>query len=378
MRVLTVLVVIAVFTGSGCGGSSGRGVVPPTCTKVSAMSRLLSKLSASMLTLPAQPFGVAVSGAAAFVTLGGFTADPQLGVVSLAGPLRLLRTVALPVWGASGITVTPGGRSLLIAAGSGLVIVDAKAALTGRGRIVEHVLSSGGAQGSRRWSAIEPVVTADGRFAFVSLEYEGGIAVFDLRSDRLVGLVPVPPGNVGLALAPDGRRLYATGGAGAYPITPASRGSLTIIDTHRAETDPKRSVITSVAAGCDPVRVAVSPDGRSVWVSARGSNAVLKYDAGDLAHSPRKALRAVISTGAEPVGLTFVRGGRRLIVLDSDRFALPDATANLAVVDAPRAKLLAVIPSGAFPREAALGHGQLLVTDYGAFQLQGIDTRLLP
>jgi len=54
-----------------------------------------------------------------------------------------------------------------------------------------------------------------------------------------------------------------------------------------------------VAAGCQPVRVAVSPDGRTVWVTALQSDALLGFSAAGLLGDPSRALQAVVRVGAD-------------------------------------------------------------------------------
>jgi hypothetical protein len=95
-----------------------------------------------------------------------------------------------------------------------------------------------------------------------------------------VGSIPLGQAAVGLAVSPSGRWLYATSeiaapaqhpvgirspAAGpAYPASQAASagilpgeppGTLTLIDLHRAETNPARSVVATVDADCQPVRV---------------------------------------------------------------------------------------------------------------------------
>jgi DNA-binding beta-propeller fold protein YncE len=257
-----------------------------------------------------------------------------------------------------------------VAAGSGVTIVDVRAAEAGHGRAVVDSLSSGGVDGDKRWSAIEVVTDRSGRYAFVSLEYAGRIEVFDLRRRRLVGAISLRAVNVGLALSPDGRTLYATSVASSFPLVPGSPGALDVIDVARAERDPARAVVARAPAGCDPVRAVAT--GADVWVSDRGANAAVELSAEALRSDPKHALAAVVQVGAAPVGLEPFDGGRRLLVLDSDRFDAAGAKPNLAVVDTVRRKVLGTVRAGAFPREAALAGGRLLVTDYDGALLQSV------
>jgi DNA-binding beta-propeller fold protein YncE len=237
-------------------------------------------------------------------------------------------------------------------------------------------------------SAIEVAVSPDGNYAFVSLEYAGVIAVFDLQRARatgwrrsgFVGAIPVGLVVVGLAMSPDGRTLYATRAVRRGGEVQARPGTLDVIDVARAEQHPQTAVVAHVEAGCDPVRVAATPDGNTVWVTARASDALLGFSAARLAEAPSRALERVVRVGEAPVGLALIDGGRRIVVMNSDRFGEPGVEAALGVVDGNRGKLLGTIASGDFPREAAVvsGGSELLVSNWGSRELEAVELRGLP
>ena len=133
------------------------------------------------------------------------------------------------------------------------------------------------------------------------------------------------------------------------------------------------------------VRVITSADGRVVWVTARGSNALLGFAADRLRTDPARALPAGVQVGTAPVGLALVDGGRRIMVADSNRFHAAHATSSLAVVSVPAAlagqpALLGLVPAGGFPREMALEPGgrTLLVTCFASGQVEAVDVAGLP
>jgi DNA-binding beta-propeller fold protein YncE len=239
-------------------------------------------------------------------------------------------------------------------------------------------------------------VSPDDRFAFVTLEYSAEIAVFDLNRaltrgfgpSDFVGMIPVGEATVGMAVSPDGQWLYATSEVerGAPPgHGPRAPGTLTVINLRRAEMDPAGSVVSTVVAGCGPVRVSTSADGRVVWVTARESDAVLGFSAARLRGDPARSLVARVQLGAAPVGLALVSKGTRIVIADSNRFGVPGATSSLAVVSVPAAlsgkrALLGFIGAGQFPREMVVAPGghTLLVTNYGSQQLEAVDVADLP
>ena len=242
--------------------------------------------------------------------------------------------------------------------------------------------------------AIEVAVTPDGRLAFASLEYSADIAVFDLHraltrgfgpADYL-GLIPAGLAPVGLAVSPDGRWLYSTSEVARNSTNPqASDGTLSVISVRRAAHDPARSVVATVLAGCQPVRVITSADGSVAWVTARGSNAVLGFSTALLRSRPSRALIARVAVGTAPVGLALVDGGRRIVVADSNRFQVAGATSSLAVVRVPaalagRPALAGLLRAGRFPRDMALEPGGrvLLVACFASGQVEVVHVPGLP
>ncbi len=329
------------------------------------------------------PFGVVASADGRW----GFVVLPyEVEVISLtATPHEVVQTVALPatVSAAAGAAITPDGHTLLVAAGSGAVVLDVAAAERNPSKAVLGTLASG--SGS---DAIEVSTSRDGHYAFVSREYANEIVVFDLRKARddhfsasaLVGKVAVGRTVVGSALSRDGTKLYVTSEGGG-----TAGGLLSVLDVNRLETEPSKAVTVSIAAGCDPVRVQPSPDGRTVWVTARESNTVLAFDAARLVTDPAHARVAAVRVGSAPVGLVFFRNGQRLLVTQSGRFSNSPAPGSLAVIDpvaalAGKPALLGVVRAGVFPRDTFLAQpsNMILVSNYGSKQVQTIDAGTLP
>jgi DNA-binding beta-propeller fold protein YncE len=333
------------------------------------------------------PFGVAVAadGSWGFASLRG-----ELGVFRLTAGRApvLVHTVLLPDAATAGIVLSPDGRLLLLATeATGAVVVNVAAAEAGNNSAVLGTLS---APGKQLGGAIEVAVSPDGRYAFVSLEDEDKIAVFNLkaaladgfgRSDY-VGAIPTQVAPVGLAFAPGGRWLYSTSEA---RNASSQVGTLEVINVARAESDPARSVVARVRAGCNPVRVATSANGSVVWVTARASDALLAFSAGALRADPRSALLADVAVGEAPVGLALVRDGALIVVADSNRFDVSGQQASLAVVDVHEAlsgqpALLGYLRAGAFPRDVAANPAgsTVLVANYASGQVESVNVADLP
>ena len=380
----------AAVTGCGSGSartSPQRTVAAPACsTAVAAQPRLLS-VRTVFLSTGGSPFGVvtAPSGSWAFMATLGHGIDV---LSDRALVPTVVHQVALPGDAAVGETITRDGRLVLAADKDGAVVIDAERAEQGRDdAVLGHLRAPKGGAG-----AIEVATSADRRFAFVTLEGAGAMAVFNLRAaladqfrgSSFVGDVPLGVAPVGMALSPDGRWLYVTSeiGAGAH----GRDGSLKVIDVHTAETHPGRAAVVATAvAGCGPVRVVASADGTLVWVTARESDALLAFSAAKLRSDPAHALLAKVRVGEAPVGLALVDHDTRVVVADSNRFGARGARSELTVVNtaaalAGRPAIAGSLPAGAFPREEAVTPDgrTLLVGNFQSGQLEAVDAAGLP
>ena len=154
-----------------------------------------------------------------------------------------------------------------------------------------------------------------------------------------------------------------------------------MIDAAQAIRNPKRAVIHVVPAGCNPVRLVLSPDGKIAYVAARGDHRLLAFDASKLIRDPARAALGSVPVGTAPVGVAAFADGRRVIVTSSNRFAGGESDKQpLFVIDSSKLPLtdnavLGVVQAGAFPREMRTSSDGrwLFVTNYNSRTLQLID-----
>lgn len=340
---------------------------------------------AVQVAVPGHPFSALSSadGCWVFVSL---TTDHKHGAVAVlrnqGGAFRLDHTVPLPA-PAFGESLSHDGKLLAVAEGSGASVFDVAQLENPQGHPLLGELNDG--MGSQ---AVYALVSNDGRLLFVSQELAHAISVFDLakasgsgfRGDALVGRIPMAPAPVGMAQSPDGQWLYATSetaprtaglDAACAPETKDARmhppGLLFRIDVAKAAQEPRKAVLDAVVAGCNPVRVAVAPTGGVVWVTARGSNALLEFHADDLQATSGKTGYASFAIGSSPVGVAVRPDGKQVWTALSARFgsAAAGQLGGLALVDGEPKDLLKASASG-FPREVSfLPDGRtLMVTLY--------------
>ncbi len=363
----------------------------PGCSAAVSAGRPMA--TATDLTGPVsgEPFAVAVLPGGTYAVASLWT-DSQLGV---RGALELLairphalspvRTVILPsdLAGAAGMAVTRDGQLLLVAADTATAVVSVRGLEEGARDPVEGVLTDAGV------GQIEVAVTPDDRYAFVSDEDSGGLSVFNLALARergfgapgvAVGIIRLAPGPVGIAISPNAARLYVTTLGGAGP-----QGKLWVINAGAAEHGAGESaVLGHIYAGCQPVRVVLSPDGSLAWVAALQSDALLAFQTSRVLSDPAAALRAVVHVGAEPVGLLVLNRGQLLVVGDSDRYGIPGGS-GISLVSAAdalagRPAVLGSLPAGQFPRDLSYdtGAGVLLVPNFLSDDVELLSLPTLP
>lgn len=286
----------------------------------------------------------------------------------------------VPVDGApTGLALTPDGRTLLAGAD------DRYAALSATAAERDDVPPISYLRNRFTNGAIEVLPSADGTHAFFSNERDDSVGIVAIGATAtgtpsllFTGRIATEHLPVGMALSPDGARLYVTSeiGFGRPEVCERGRhaGSVAVIDVAAATANPPAAAVLSTAtAGCEAVRIAIAPDGLTAWVTLRGENSLAAFDAAKLVSDPRHALLRKVRVGASPVGLALVRNGALAFVTNSNRF---DASATNSTVDAvDTAAILsggdAIVrsyPTGAFPRELreAPQHDVVYVTNYNS------------
>ena len=369
------------------------------------------------LDMPGSPFEPVVSadGCWLFVTFAGRNGAGAGGVAVVhrdAGKLSVVRTAPIK-GGPTGAVLTHDGKILIVADGGYVAFLDAARLVSGQGDPVLGYIGDGSQVGF-----IYANVTADDKLVFVAAERGAAVIVVNMdrvragKIDDSAVTVKFDVGNAPIAvtLSPDGRHLYTTsevalpewkwpdvcapeaaaGGRGVRRMAPPNhgQGAIIVFDVARALADPAHSAISRVAAGCGTVRLVLSPDGATAYVTARADNSLLAFDAQRLVTDPAHALLGTVDVGVAPVGIAVVDSGARVVVTSSNRFAGNAGDHQpLAIVDAAKLRAggknakIGEIPAGGFPRELRLAPDgrTLFLTNFTSMTLEMIDVaRALP
>ncbi len=156
--------------------------------------------------------------------------------------------------------------------------------------------------------------SADGTRVYVTntnYGYRGSVSVIDTARGEVITIVDV--GNkyspCGIAVTPDGKKLY---------VSDRDINGVSVIDTST------NTVTATVPAGINPLGVAITPDGRKAYVANRYSNNVSVID------TVTNNEIAAVKVGTGPCGVSFNQDGTRLYVTncESNTVSVIDTATN--------------------------------------------------
>jgi YVTN family beta-propeller protein len=289
----------------------------------------------------------------------GLFKDNAVAVVDLESD-QGVRTISVPP-GPHGLVATPDGRKVFVSSdgASTVSVID-----TATDRVLDSIEVGPTPHGL--------AISDDGRLILVSGFGVDQALVVDSRTDQVVGRVPVPqPHNS--AISPDGRWAYV----GSQKQGDTALVAIDLTTMTRAATIPLDKT---------PRALGFSPDGRSVYFTLAGSDAVQVLDV------ERGVIATQIPVGASPhlatftpdgqLGLTVAQGPGELDLIDrrdnAESAAIPvgkaphwlatspdgrtayvtnESSNDLSIVDLASRQVLATVPVGNAPRKIAVVSG---------------------
>jgi 6-phosphogluconolactonase len=218
-------------------------------------------------------------------------------------------------------------------------------------------------------NTIGAATSPDGKNVYVTTQQPAGVFQFSVGANGTLTLqssatVPATVGPGKPAVSPDGGSVYVINSGGDQALlqyTVEANGALT----------PKSP--PTVPTGPGPTQVAVSPDSRSVYVTntVSGLNTVSQYTAAADGTLSPKSPATVPTSGdalAEPIGVAVSPDGRNVYVANSE--ADPTVSGNVAQYSAGADGTLspkspATVPAGVDPYEVTVSRdgASVYVTD---------------
>jgi len=121
---------------------------------------------------------------------------------------------------------------------------------------------------------------------------DGTVSVTDVGTNTVIASVPVGIGPRGVAVSPDGKNVYVTNN-GNYSVP---GNTISVIDT------ATNKVTATVNVGEAPEAIAVAPDGSKVYVTNSVSNSVSVIDIAT------NTVTATVPVGGRPLGIAIIQG----------------------------------------------------------------------
>lgn len=187
-------------------------------------------------------------------------------------------TATLPLGtGPQGLSVSPDGRAVYVAADDGFYTVDTKTFS------VAHAIPAGA-------DPTGIAATADGRFLYVANYASGNVGVIDTEARLLTKSIQTGGKPLGIALTPDDQRAYVA--SFTYP------GKVFVIDV------PTNAVVAAIEVPGETWGIAITPDGKRVVVS--------NYDTGVISviGVDTNSVRYQFGVSYGPMGIAISRDGR--------------------------------------------------------------------
>lgn len=179
---------------------------------------------------------------------------------------------------------------------------------------------------------------------YVTNEISGDLAVVDPSAREVVARIPLGQRPRGLALSPDGDLLYIAlsgspiGGPGVdestLPPADKSKDGIAVFDVATGR------VLRIIRGISDPETVAVSADGKLLYVASEDTGQLVVIDAAS------GGRRAAVPVGGEPEGVAVSPDGRLV-------YATSEEDHTAAVIETGGHTLRARVPVGLRPRNAA-------------------------
>ncbi len=196
-------------------------------------------------------------------------------------------------------------------------------------------------------------VTPDGKLAYVTSTVTKAVSVVDLATNAVIAAIPIPAGPpVYVAFTPDGAHAYVSVFDEANPAA----NSIVVVDT------ASRSVTATIPAEKYPYAIAVSPNGRQVYVPNHDADLISVID------TATNTVTNKITVRPNPHSVAFSVDGRRAYVANH-------ASNVVTVLDTKNGAILAEIPVGRSPHSIAMSpdSSRVYVVDYDADSVAVID-----
>ena len=289
-----------------------------------------------------QPSGIAFSpdGARVYVMNTG---ENTISIIDTATN-AVTATITLggrPRQGPELLAITPDGKSLYVTLERGSVLVINTATNTVAATIPVP-------------AAAAVAISPDGSRAYVQTVLTGGVFVIDTASNTVIAHVPVPSNfSAGIAVTPDGAKVYVAGGV-RHP-------DIFVIDTN------SNTIVATISYPGGPQGIAFSPDGRKAYVANELTDAVNVIDTSTTTVEP-----GAIPVGKDPALVSLTPDGKFLYVTNFQWGDVTPKPGTVSVINTSTKKVIATIPVGSIPDAVVIAN---LNSPFARFTAEDLNTR---
>ncbi|MGB9926845.1 MAG: PKD domain-containing protein [Methanosarcina sp.] len=174
-------------------------------------------------------------------------------------------------------------------------------------------------------------LSPDGTRAYITnsnYKDRGTVSVIDTARNKVIATIDIgyKYGPCGIAVTPDGKKLF---------VADRDINGVSVIDT------ATNTVTATISVGIGPLGVAASPDGKKVYVANRYSNDISVID------TDTNTVISTVKVGLGPCGVAVNQAGTKIYVANCESNAV-------SVIDATTNTVAATIPVGKWPMGIAL------------------------
>lgn len=190
----------------------------------------------------------------------------------------------------------------------------------------------------------------------------GTVSVIDTGDSVVVETVLVGPGPQGIAVTPDGKRVYVANTGASGP-----NDTVSVIET-ASGTD---TVVATIRVGRAPHGVAVTPDGKRVYV-ANGTESVSVIDT----NTNAVVTTILLGLGASPFDVAVTPDGKHAYVTNTLNNGPSGPPDNVLVIATTTNAVVATVPVGSNPHSVAVTPDgkHVYVANLGSSSVSAIDT----
>jgi YVTN family beta-propeller protein len=208
--------------------------------------------------------------------------------------------------------------------------------------------------------------SSTGPYAYITNQDSYTVSVIDTTTNTITATIDVENDPFGVAVSPDGKKVYMTNYFGVSIIDTATN---TVTDTPYLGSNPKGVAVSSdgkkvyvtnnnddtvsvidistdtvtatVSVGSNPIGVVVTPDGKKVYVTNNDDDTVSVID------TATDTVTATVDVGSWPYGIAVNFMGTKVYVTNAD-------SNTVSVIETATNKVVATVPVGSYPMGVAV------------------------